>query len=272
MAAAPLGNPGDLSQRLIAELLKADLIAAEDSRRFKRLADDLGLSISAKVISYFEGNESERLTQIERALSENKRVLLITDAGMPSISDPGYRIARLAIDRNFEFTVLPGPSAVLTALTLSGLPTERFSFEGFPPRSEVARNEFFSELALEPRTMIFFESPHRIRETLESAGKFLGQERSAAICREMTKTYEEIVRGSLAQLQEWSQSKEMLGEITVVIAGFDPEQVQVSDAEIARLVLHYESSGITRKEAIVLVARELKVAKRKVFDVMVEQK
>jgi 16S rRNA (cytidine1402-2'-O)-methyltransferase len=272
LAAVPLGNIGDASERLKLAITSADLVAAEDSRRFLRLCKDLSLNCDAQIISFFEGNESERLIEINDALSNGKKVLLVTDAGMPSVSDPGFRAARMAIDNNFKLTVIPGPSAVLAALALSGLPTDSFAFDGFPPRTSGARQEWFAQRANESRTLVLFEAPHRITETIAAIKEEFGANRQMAICREITKTYEETVRGTAQELHEWSLSKEMLGEFTIAIAGYVPDAAEKSDSEIADLVKHYEASGITRKEAISIVAKELHLPKRKVFDIMVLDK
>ncbi len=272
LAAVPLGNIGDASERLKLAITTADLVAAEDSRRFLRLCKDLDLNCSAHIISFFEGNESERLEEISTALRNDKKVLLVTDAGMPSVSDPGFRAARMAIDNNFKLTVIPGPSAVLAALALSGLPTDSFAFDGFPPRTSGARQQWFAQRANETRTLVLFEAPHRITETIAAIKEEFGANRQMAICREITKIYEETIRGTAQELYEWSLSKEMLGEFTIVIAGYVPDAAEKSDAEIAELVKHYEASGITRKEAISIVAKELHLPKRKVFDIMVLDK
>jgi 16S rRNA (cytidine1402-2'-O)-methyltransferase len=272
VAAAPLGNFRDASERLRTAIAKAEFVAAEDSRKFARLCSDLQINCTAKVISFFEGNEQDRLSDIKSALQKYENVLLITDAGMPGVSDPGYRAVAMAIENGIAIEVLPGPSAVTTALVLSGLPSDRFTFEGFLPRTEGARAEALSNLAEESRTMIFFEAPHRIGEFLNSALKEFGESRNAAICREMTKTYEEVVRGTLAELATWSASKEMLGEFTIVIAGFSPTGTEYSEDEIANLVKRYEAAGIARKEAIAMVAKELSIPKRSIFDVMVKNK
>jgi 16S rRNA (cytidine1402-2'-O)-methyltransferase len=272
LAAVPLGNIGDASERLKLAITTADLVAAEDSRRFLRLCKDLDLNCSAHIISFFEGNESERLEEIAAALRNGKRVLLVTDAGMPSVSDPGFRAARMAIDNHFKLTVIPGPSAVLAALALSGLPTDSFAFDGFPPRTSGARQEWFAQRANETRTLVLFEAPHRITETIAAIKEEFGANRQMAICREITKTYEETIRGTAQELYEWSLSKEMLGEFTIVISGYVPDAAEKSDAQIAELVKHYEASGITRKEAISIVAKELHLPKRKVFDIMVLDK
>ena len=272
LAAVPLGNIGDASLRLKAVISSADVIAAEDSRRFLRLVKDLGIECSAHIISFFEGNESSRLDEIESALRSGKKVLLVSDAGMPSVSDPGFRAVRMAIDKGYDVQVIPGPSAVLAALALSGLPTDSFAFDGFPPRTSGARDQWCDERAHETRTLIIFEAPHRIVETLESLRRSFGAHRQAAICREITKTYEETIRGTLDELCDWSTSKEMLGEFTIVLAGYDPSQVQISDGDIAAIVRRNEGSGITRKEAIAMTAKELQIPKRKVFDIMVNEK
>ncbi len=272
LAAVPLGNIGDASERLKLAITTADLVAAEDSRRFLRLCKDLDLNCSAHIISFFEGNESERLEEISTALRNDKKVLLVTDAGMPSVSDPGFRAARMAIDNHFKLTVIPGPSAVLAALALSGLPTDSFAFDGFPPRTSGARQEWFAQRANETRTLVLFEAPHRITETIAAIKEEFGANRQMAICREITKIYEETIRGTAQELYEWSLSKEMLGEFTIVIAGYVPDAAEKSDAQIAELVKHYEASGITRKEAISIVAKEVHLPKRKVFDIMVQDK
>ena len=272
LAAVPLGNIGDASTRLKEVISSADVVAAEDSRRFLRLVKDLEIECSAQILSFFEGNESSRLDEIEAALKSGKKVVLVTDAGMPSVSDPGFRAVRMAIDKGFSVKVIPGPSAVLAALALSGLSTDSFAFDGFPPRTSGAREQWFEERAHEIRTLIIFEAPHRVVETLESLRHNFGGDRKAAICREITKTYEETIRGTIDELCDWSTSKEMLGEFTIVVAGYDPSQFSISDSEIAASVRRNESSGITRKEAIAMTAKDLKIPKRKVFDIMVNEK
>ena len=267
LAAAPLGNVGDASTRLREEIARSQFVAAEDSRRFARLCKDLGIEFKGKVISFFEGNEVQRLAELEQALRTYDRVLLITDAGMPTVSDPGYRAVRMAIDSGFNVRVLPGPSAVTTALALSGLSSDRFCFEGFAPRSEIARNRYFEELKEEERTMIFFEAPHRVCEFLKSAALVFGEKRPASISREMTKTHEETVRGSLEELRLWSESKEMLGEFTIVIEGLDRDSLEYSDADLAQRLKDLEGTGLSRRDAIAKLAKELHISKRRVFDI-----
>jgi len=272
LAAIPLGNPGDASARLKEAIISADFIAAEDSRRFGRLCAELGITYEAKIFSFFEGNENERLEPLLEILATGKDLLVVTDAGMPGISDPGYRLTREAIARDVPIRVLPGPSAVTTALLFSGLPTDRFCFEGFLPRTSGARVTTLEKLRNEERTMIFFEAPHRLLESLQDAVTVLGSDRRAAICREMTKTYEETIRGTLSELVEWASSREILGEISLVVAGFDPSARIFSPEDLADMVLARESQGESRKEAIAEVAKATGIAKREVFDVMVAHK
>ena len=272
LAAIPLGNPADASTNLREAIVGAKFIAAEDSRKFSRLCSDLGITYSAKIISFFEGNEIERLDELVAILESGSDLLVVTDAGMPGISDPGYRLARAAVAKNIKIKVLPGPSAVTTALLLSGLPSDRFCFEGFAPRTSGARTTWFENLANETRTIILFEAPHRLLESLADAVSVFGPNRLGAICREMTKTYEEVIRGDLETLHNWAASTEILGEITLVIAGFDPDSRQFTEADLIAEVLKQEAAGISRKEAITEVARITGRAKREVFDAMVTHK
>lgn len=270
LAATPLGNPLDASERLKQAIASAEIIAAEDSRRFHRLASDLGVTFTAKVISFFEGNESDRTVEILELLRSGKEVLVVTDAGMPTISDPGFRLLRDAIAQNIETTVIPGPSAPTMAIALSGLPTDRFTFEGFAPRAQGARKSFYEKLRFEERTMVMFEAPHRLAESLADALAVFGSDRSAAICREMTKTYEEVVRGSLEELLQWSMSKEILGEITLVIAGSAAGSEITSAADAVSRVKDYEAAGMDRKEAIATVADESGLPKKIVYAAVVD--
>lgn len=272
LAGVPLGNPGDASARLITAIKSASIIAAEDSRRFQRLCQDLEISASGKILSFFEGNEEERTEQLLNELKNGSDVLVVTDAGMPTVSDPGFKLVRAAVEANIPVEVLPGPSAVTTALALSGLPTDRFCFEGFVPRTQGAREKFFGKLKFEERTIVFFEAPHRLLETLETATNALGKDRNAALCREMTKTYEETVRGTLGHIKDWANSKEILGEITIVIDGANQGAKEISQQSIIDAVKKLESVGMDRKEAIAAVAEELDLPKREVFDAMVAAK
>jgi 16S rRNA (cytidine1402-2'-O)-methyltransferase len=248
----------------------AEIIAAEDSRRFHRLASDLGVTFTARIISFFEGNESDRTQEILTLLREGKEVLVVTDAGMPTISDPGFRLMRDAIAEKLPTIVIPGPSAPTMAIALSGLPTDRFTFEGFAPRAHGARTSFYESLRFEERTMVIFEAPHRLHESLVDAAAILGADRAAAICREMTKTYEETIRGPLSELIAWASAREVLGEITLVIAGVVAgSEVRTADDAVAR-VREYEAAGMDRKGAIAAVAEEFSIPKKIVYAAVVD--
>jgi 16S rRNA (cytidine1402-2'-O)-methyltransferase len=266
VAATPIGRIDDASPRLVSELAGADVIAAEDTRRLRRLANDLGVEISGRVVSYFEGNEGQRTPQLMAALSSGERVLLVTDAGMPGVSDPGYRLVAAAVAADLPVTVVPGPSAVVTALAVSGLPIDRFCFEGFLPRKAGERGRRLDELALEVRTMVFFESPRRTAETLAAMASAFGADRSAAVCRELTKTYEEVRRGGLSDLVVWAADG-VRGEITIVVSGAAPGAASDLDADaLRRLVDEAQSGGMTRKDAIGLVVRETGQPRRTVYE------
>ncbi|MCF2528251.1 16S rRNA (cytidine(1402)-2'-O)-methyltransferase [Yinghuangia soli] len=272
LAGTPIGEVADAPPRLSAELAAADVVAAEDTRRLRRLANALGVEVPGRVVSYFEGNEAGRTPELVRALLDGSRVLLVTDAGMPSVSDPGYRLVEAAVAEGVRVTAVPGPSAVPTALALSGLPVDRFCFEGFLPRKTGERAGRLRELAAEPRTMVFFEAPHRLAEALAAMAEAFGADRRAAVCREMTKTYEEVRRGPLAELAGWAADG-VRGEITVVVSGAPPaDPAEIGPDELAALVAGREGAGQPRKEAIAAVAAELGLPKRDVFDAVVAAK
>ncbi|WP_380285713.1 16S rRNA (cytidine(1402)-2'-O)-methyltransferase [Kitasatospora purpeofusca] len=272
LAGTPIGDVADAPPRLLTELASADVIAAEDTRRLRRLTQALGVTPAGRVVSYFEGNEVGRTPELVEALLGGARVLLVTDAGMPSVSDPGYRLVAAAVAADVKVTAVPGPSAVLTALALSGLPVDRFTFEGFLPRKSGDRARQLASIAAEPRTMVFFEAPHRIAEALAAMAEAFGAERPAAVCRELTKTYEEVRRGPIGELAAWA-AEGVKGEITVVVAGAPPAAPQeLTPAELARLVAVREEAGERRKEAIAAVASELSMPKREVFDAVVAAK
>lgn len=272
LAGTPIGDVSDAPPRLVTELATADVIAAEDTRRLRRLTQALGVTPAGRVVSYFEGNEVGRTPELVEALLGGARVLLVTDAGMPSVSDPGYRLVAAAVAADVKVTAVPGPSAVLTALALSGLPVDRFTFEGFLPRKNGDRARQLASVAAEPRTMVFFEAPHRIAEALTAMAEAFGPERPAAVCRELTKTYEEVKRGPIGELAAWAADG-VRGEITVVVAGAPPAAPQeLTPADLARLVAVREEAGERRKEAIAAVAVELSVPKREVFDAVVAAK
>ena len=272
LAGTPIGDISDAPPRLAEELAGADVVAAEDTRRLRRLTQALGVTPKGRVVSYFEGNESARTPELVEELAGGARVLLVTDAGMPSVSDPGYRLVAAAVERDVKVTAVPGPSAVLTALALSGLPVDRFCFEGFLPRKAGERLGRLREVADERRTLVYFEAPHRLDDTLAAMAEVFGGERRAAVCRELTKTYEEIKRGPLAERAAWA-AEGVRGEITVVVEGA-PEKgaEELDDAELVRRVRVREEAGERRKEAIAAVAVEVGVPKRQVFDAVVSFK
>ncbi len=276
LAATPLGNPGDASARLITALGEADVIAAEDTRRARRLASDLGVTMTGRIVSFYDAVERERSQELAEAAAAGSVVLVITDAGMPAVSDPGFRLVALAAERGIPVTVLPGPSAVLAALALSGLPVDRFCFEGFLPRKAGERRSRIDELVAEPRTMVFFEAPHRLSATLEALADGLGADRPAAVCRELTKTYEEVRRGPLGELVTWAADG-VRGEITLVVGGASESEVRaaqgLTDANSwVTAVRQQESEGVPRKDAIADVARRAGVPKREVYDAVVRDK
>jgi 16S rRNA (cytidine1402-2'-O)-methyltransferase len=271
LAGTPIGDITDAPPRLAAELAGADVIAAEDTRRLRRLTQALDVQPSGRVVSYFEGNESARTPELVEALVGGARVLLVTDAGMPSVSDPGYRLVAAAVEKDIKVTAVPGPSAVLTALALSGLPVDRFCFEGFLPRKAGERLSKLREVAAERRTLVYFEAPHRLDDTLAAMAEVFGADRRAAVCRELTKTYEEVRRGSLGELAAWA-AEGVRGEITVVVEGA-PEVTESLDAdELVRRVRVREEAGERRKEAIAAVAADAGLPKREVFDAVVAAK
>jgi len=270
LAATPLGNPGDASPRLKVAIESASIIAAEDSRRFHRLCSDIEVTFTARVLSFFEGNEEDRTRELLSELQNGASVLVVSDAGMPTISDPGFRLMRDAINLGIEVNVIPGPSAVTMAVALSGLPTDRFTFEGFPPRASGARLASFEKLRHEERTMVFFEAPHRIGDSLGDAVAVFGAQRKAAICREMTKRYEETIRGTLAELSSWADSNEVLGEITLVVEGASSDSAAMTADEMVVRVREFEGAGMDRKAAIASVAQEFGIAKRIVYAAVVD--
>src|SRR5579859_1242919 len=220
LAAVPIGRAEDASPRLAAELARATIIAAEDTRRVRWLASSLDITLQARIVSYYDAVETRRAAELIKTLQAGQDVLLVTDAGTPGISDPGYRLVAAAAAAGIRVTALPGPSAVTTALAVSGLPTDRFCFEGFPPRRAGERQRRFAELAAERRTQVFFESARRVTQTLTELAASHGADRQAVVCRELTKVHEEVVRGTLAELSAWGESSGAVrGEITLVVAG-----------------------------------------------------
>ena len=271
LAGTPIGSMDDASPRLIDELTRADVIAAEDTRRFRRLTSALGVTITARVVSYYDATEAARTPDLLAAIRDGKRVVLVTDAGMPLVSDPGYRLVSAAAAEGLAVTVAPGPSAVIAALAVSGLPADRFCFEGFLPRKSGDRRSRLAELAPERRTLVFFEAPHRLDATLTDLAAAFGADRAAAVCRELTKTYEEVKRGGLGELAEWAAG-DVRGEITIVVAGAPERVVSTAPADLAAAVTSYEETGLTRKEAIAAVVAETGAGRRVVFDAVVAAK
>ncbi len=271
LAAAPIGRPDDASGRLAAELAAAPVIAAEDTRRLRRLAARLGVELAGRLISYYEAVEAERRDYLLRELRAGRDVLLVTDAGMPGVSDPGYRLTAAAAAAGIRVTVLPGPSAVTAALAVSGLPTDRFCFEGFPPRARGERSRRFAELAGERRTMVFFESPRRAGTTLGELSAAFGEKRRAVVCRELTKTHEEIRRGALAELAAWAAGG-LLGEVTLVVEGAPAADRGAGAADVSAAVTEVTrrvAGGASRKDAIAAVAAETGLPRNLVYDAVV---
>ena len=271
LAGAPIGRADDASPRLVAALASADVVAAEDTRRLQRLCADLGVVLSGRVVSYFDGNEAQRTASLLEALHAGERVVVVTDAGMPTVSDPGYRLVVAAVAQGLPVTCVPGPSAVTTALAVSGLPTDRFCFEGFLPRKPGERRARLAGLQAERRTCVLFEAPHRLADALADMAAVLGPERRAVVCRELTKTYEEVVRGTLPELADWAAAG-VRGEVTLVLEGAAEPAVDSTPSELVRLVGVREAAGLTRKEALAAVAAETGVPRSTVYDAVVAAK
>lgn len=263
LAATPIGDPRDAAPRLAEELATADVVAAEDTRRLRRLCSDLQVTPTGRVISYHEHNEAARTADLVAELRAGRRVLVVTDAGMPSVSDPGYRLVAAAVAEDLPITCVPGPSAVLMALAVSGLPVDRFCFEGFLPRKEGERARALADLSDERRTMVFFEAPHRLAAMLDALATAFGEHRRAAVCRELTKTYEEVRRGPLAELTEWARGQ-VRGEITVVVAGAEPSTLGIAD--VLPEVLTRTAGGERLKEVTGEVAARGGLSRKELYD------
>lgn len=270
LGATPLGQPGDASARLIGALAGADIVAAEDTRRARSLATALEVTPAGRVLSLFDQNEASRVPMLVDEIAAGATVLLISDAGMPLINDPGYRLVTACVQAGLTVSCLPGPSAVTTALAVSGLPADRFCFEGFAPRKQVARRSWLSALATEERTCVFFESPRRLADTLADAVATLGGDRRAVVCRELTKTHEEVRRGTLTELADWATDG-VLGEITVVLAGATPTaDLDTLVAQVAELV----ADGMRAKDACaqVVAANPGAPSKRELYDAVLKSR
>lgn len=265
IAATPIGNAADASPRLRGLLAAADVVAAEDTRRLRRLCRDLEVAIAGDVVAYHEHNEGARTQRLVQRLTDGATVLLVTDAGMPGVSDPGYRLVAAAIAAGVRVTAIPGPSALLVALVLSGLPVDRFCFEGFLPRKAGQRRQRLRELAGERRTQVYFEAPHRTSAVLADLAEIFGADRPAAVCRELTKTFEEVRRGPLGELAQWAASG-VLGEVTLVVGGAVAGSAELTDVELAELVADRQAGGLSRRDAVDVVAASTGVSRRRVYD------
>ena len=262
LAATPIGNLSDASPRLRELLGSAEYLAAEDTRVVKQLATALGIKLHAKLFSLHEHNESERIQQLIE-IAQAKDLVVVSDAGMPTVSDPGFQLVRLATQQGVNVTIVPGPSAVLAALAISGLPTDRFTFEGFLPRKQGDRKRAFEELLIERRTMIFFEAPHRILQSLQDAAELFGADRKASVSRELTKKFEHTERGTLSDLIAWAET-EPKGEMVLVIAGADPEKADPES--LAKLALEMAQQGVRLKEAAAELAKAHSVSSSAIYD------
>jgi 16S rRNA (cytidine1402-2'-O)-methyltransferase len=268
LAGVPLGDPGDASPRLRELLRTADVVAAEDTRRLRRLAADLDVTVRGRVVRHDDATEDAGTPGLVDQLLAGRTVVLVTDGGMPSVSDPGYRLVSAAVAAGVPVTAVPGPSAVTTALALSGLPSDRFCFEGVLPRRPGERRRALEALRDERRTVVLFEAPHRLAAMLADAAEVLGPDRPAAACREMTKTYEQVRRGTLAELAAWAADG-VRGEITLVVGGAPRRPVEADPPALAAAVAERERAGTDRKTAIAEVAREAGLPKRVVYAAVV---
>ena len=254
LAATPLGNIGDASARLRELLSTADVVAAEDTRTLAQLARALGITIQGRTVAHHEHNEAHSAPELVRLAAEGSTVVMVSDAGMPLVSDPGFRLVQAAVAAGVDVTCAPGPSAVTTALALSGLPSDRFAFDGFVPRKEGERRRWLSEVAEDPRTLVFFESPHRLAATLQTMSEVFGPDRSACVCRELTKLHEEVVRDDLAGLAEWAGAGTVRGEIVIVVQGHQPDQTAPDLETLVSAVEERVSAGEKLKSAVKEVA------------------
>lgn len=261
LAATPIGNLGDASARLVAALESATVVAAEDTRTTQRLLRSLGVANRPRLIALHDHNERQRAAELV-ARARDEDLLVLSDAGMPTVSDPGYALVAEAIAQDVAVTAIPGPSAVVTALAVAGLPTDRFTFEGFLPRKGGDRRRSLSALAAEPRTMVFFEAPSRLAETLAAMADAFGDDRRAAVCRELTKLHEEVVRDDLAALARWAEGG-VRGEIVVVVGGASAREVSADDAlaQVQALV----ASGARLKDAAAEVAAQTGLSSRDLY-------
>ncbi|WP_062203608.1 16S rRNA (cytidine(1402)-2'-O)-methyltransferase [Demequina salsinemoris] len=264
LGATPIGNTDDASARLREALAVADVVAAEDTRRLRDLASRLGIEVRGRVIAVHDHNEGERAADLVKVAADGGTVLVVSDAGMPTVSDPGYRVVSEAIAADVPVTVLPGPSAVLTALALSGLPTDRFCFEGFAPRKAGERARAFGSLVAEPRTMVFFEAPHRLVDTLRAMVEAWGADRQGSVSRELTKTYEETRRGTLGELVAWAEESQPRGEIVVCVAG-RPAEALGTEAAVQEALARIDG-GERAKDVVADLATTTGLPRRDLYD------
>ncbi|WP_369792953.1 16S rRNA (cytidine(1402)-2'-O)-methyltransferase [Kocuria sp. ZOR0020] len=265
LAGTPIGNLGDASARLREALATAEVIAAEDTRRTRKLASGLGITLSARLVAHHEHNEAASAEDLLAEVRSGRTVLVVSDAGMPTVSDPGYRVAAAAAAEGLTVTALPGPSAVLTALAVSGLPSDRFVFEGFLPRKSGQREARLQDLTTEPRTMVFYEAPHRLGAMLTALTEAFGSARPAVVARELTKLHEEVLRGTVGSLAELVEGEGVRGEIVVVVQGApepDPQKPEDLVEEVEALV----ADGIRLKDAAGAVAAAQGLSKRELYE------
>lgn len=266
LAATPIGDARDASARLVEALTQADVIAAEDTRRLRRLASSLGIALTAKVVAVYDAVERGRSGALLDAVAAGRTVVLVSDAGVPLVSDPGYQMLTAAIERDLPVTVLPGPSAVTAAVAVAGVPVDRWCFEGFLPRKAGERRARLAELAADPRALVVFESPKRVAVTLADLAAGFGADRRAAVCRELTKTHEEVRRGRLGELAAWAAGTEVLGEVTLVIAGAQRTPAAVDPAALRDEVGELVAAGASRRDAVDAVALAHGLSRRVVYD------
>jgi 16S rRNA (cytidine1402-2'-O)-methyltransferase len=265
LAATPIGDPDDASPRLRRALETADVIAAEDTRRLRRLAATLGVTMSGRLVAVYDAVERSRCAALLAEVAEGRTVLVVTDAGMPLVSDPGHVLVTEAVAAGLAVTVIPGPSAVTAAVAVAGIPVDRFCVEGFLPRKAGERRSRLAELADDPRALVLFEAPHRLAASLVDIAAVFGDERRAAVCRELTKTHEEVRRGTLADLVSWAAQAQVRGEITVVVAGASQLREPVDDEVLAAEVAERMASGGSRRDAVDRVAAARGLARRVVY-------
>jgi 16S rRNA (cytidine1402-2'-O)-methyltransferase len=272
LVGTPIGNLGDLSPRAVEALRDADVIAAEDTRRTRALLTHAGVPGGRRLVAVHEHNERSRAEELVEEMRRGATVALVTDAGLPGVSDPGERVVRACVDAGLTVEVVPGPSAALAGLVVSGLPSARFAFEGFLPRKGPARRDRLAEIARDPRTTVLFEAPHRLRDTLGALAEVCGAHRRVVIARELTKLHEEVFRGTIAEALDHTDAAEPRGEHVVVLAGAEPRVTEATDDEVAAEARAALAAGLSTKDAAAHVAARLGVARRRAYDAVVAQR